>query len=315
MRIAFFMALCLFTATPAMAANVSCGQSITAAGHYTLAASCTCPGNGACITVSAHDVTLDLDNKAITCSPVNPPASTNATTFGVLASSLNNFKLLGVDPSVATSTGKITGCHFGLLASYNTNMFVDRVDFSGNTYIGASTSYSTDVLLTRNVVNGIAGYVGSDGHNGYAIAFNGCGTRCTLSHNVVRNIVKQPAATAPVSGEGVGVILSANSTSAVMSHNWFENTNESGKNIGIWIANGSSATIENNSITGFWQAVSGPGAVTVNNNRLLMRNASAHTDSLAVYGASGCASNNLIARYVTPIASTVANCGGNIIYP
>jgi len=95
---------------------------------------------------------------------------------------------VGCDPSYASCGGAVTGCFFGLHASYDNNLFVDRVDFSGNTYIGANTSYSTNVLLTRNVVNGIAGYVGSDGHNGYAIAFNGCGTNCSVSNNSVRNI-------------------------------------------------------------------------------------------------------------------------------
>lgn len=316
MRIVFLMVvLSLFATGPAKAATVSCNQTISAAGYYTLASSCTCTGNTACITVSANNVTLNLDNKTITCAPTNPPRATNETTFGVMASSVSNFTLMGAEPSVPQSTGKITGCYFGLHASYNSNMFVDRVDFSGNTYIGANTGYSTDVLLTRNVVNGIAGFVGASGHNGYAIAFNGCGTRCTLSHNVIRNIVRQPGAVAPVSGEGVGVILSANSTSAVMAHNWFENTDESTKNIGVWVASGSSATVENNSITGFYQAVSGPGTVSVNNNRLLMRNAGTHADSLAIYGTAGCAANNLIARYATAIGSMVGNCGGNIVYP
>jgi hypothetical protein len=317
-RFIFVIALLILTVRPAAAANVanvSCGDTISAPGYYTLAASCTCTGNGACITINADDVTLNLNNKTITCSPSNPLPSTNATTFGVMASSLKNTTILGSDPSVAISTGKITGCFFGLHASYDQNLFVDRVNFSGNTYIGANTGYSTDVLLTRNTIDGISGYVGDDGHNGYAIAFNGCGTRCTLSSNIIKNVVVQPKAIAPVSGEGVGIILSSNSTSAVMSNNWLENANESGLNIGIWVADGSSATIEANSITGFWEAVSGSGSVQAKNNRLLMRNASAHANSIGIYSANGCASNNLIVRYATPIASTIANCGGNIVYP
>jgi hypothetical protein len=297
-------------AGPVLAATVTCGDTIDKPGFYTLAASCSCPGDGPCIRVIADDVTLDLDNKTVSCTPANP--STNATTFGIFAYSVRNFALMGADPSIAVSTAKVTGCFFGLHAAYNAGVFVDRVDFSGNTYIGANTGYSTDVLLTRNTVKGISGYVGSDGRNAYAIAFIGCGTRCTLSSNIVR-IAPQPNAVAPSVGEGVAVITSPDATSATLSHNWLESSDEAGQNIGIWVATGSTVVVEDNSLTGFWEAISGPGAVTARNNRLLMRNAAAHTDSIGIFALGGCASNNLIVRYALPTAA-IADCGGNISY-
>lgn len=312
-RFAFILLMMFGLQGPAAANQAFCGQTITAPGHYTLSESCECTGNWACIAISANDVTLNLNNKTIACRPAYPSARTNDKTFGVIASSRQNVRIIGADPSVPVSTGKITGCFIGLHASYTTNIFVDRVDFSGNTYIGVNTGYSTNVLLTRNVVNGISGYVGDDGRNGYAIAFNGCGTDCTLANNTIKNIVAQPRANPGAYGEGVGVILSSNSTGAVMRQNWFDNTDERGRNIAIWVATGSSAVIEDNTITGWWQGVSGPGTITVTNNRFLLRD-SPHDDSLAIYGISGCATNNLVARYALPVPTTIRNCGGNDVY-
>jgi hypothetical protein len=312
-KLAFMAALFFGFSGPASANFAVCGQTISSPGYYTLVDSCTCYWGGICINIASDNVTLNLDNKTLSCSPNSPPAATNAGTFGVMASSVRNVTILGADSSVPVATGKITGCFIGLNASYSENMFVDRVDFSGNTYIGANTGYSTNVLLTRNVVDGISGYVGDDGRNGYAIAFNGCGTNCTLQGNTIKNIVVQRAAIAPAIGEGVGVILSSNSTGAVMKQNWFDNTDESGKNIAIWVANGSSAVIEDNSFTGWWQGVSGIGAITVTNNRFLLRNYT-HNNSLAIHGLSGCATNNLVARYALPVPPAIRNCGGNDVY-
>jgi hypothetical protein len=312
-KLVFLAALLFGFSGHASANTVVCGQTISSPGYYTLLDSCTCYWSGICINIIANDVTLNLNNKTVACRPVYPPPSTNATTFGVMASSIRNVRIFGADPSVPVSTGKITGCFFGLQAAYSENLFVDRVDFSGNTYIGANTGYSINVLLTRNVINGISGYVGDDGRNGYAVAFNGCGTNCTLSGNTIKNIVVQKDAIKPANGEGVGVILSSNSTGAAMRQNWFDNADESGKNIAIWVADGSSAIIEDNTFTGWWQGVSGVGTITVTNNRFLLRDY-IHPNSLAIYGISGCATNNLVARYALPVPQSIKNCGGNDVY-
>jgi len=298
-------------------ATVGCGETVLSPGSYVLRASCTCKGNGPCIKVSANDVVINLDNKTITCAPASPPPETNATTFGIQASSLRNFTLMGADPAVARAGGKITGCYMGLHAGDGANLFVDRVDFSGNTYVGVNTAFSTDVLLTRNVVDGIAGYVGASGHNAYAIAFYGCGTRCTVTSNVVRNVPAQPRARKPVEGEGVGVVVSAGSTDALVAYNWFENTDESLMAIAVRASDGASATVEHNSVTGFWHGVSGTGSLTVRNNRIVMRKPSRIPQSYAIYSAAptnGCAADNVIVNYPVPIGPRIPTCGRNMVY-
>ena len=297
--------------------TIGCGDTVLSPGAYVLRASCTCEGNGPCIKVSADNVLINLDNKTLTCAPRNPPRERNDTTFGIQASSLRNFTLMGADPAVAKASGKITGCYMGLHAGDGSNLFVDRVDFSGNTYVGVNTAFSTDVLLTRNTVDGIAGYVGANGHNAYAIAFYGCGTRCVVSSNMVRNVPAQAHAMKPVEGEGVGVVISAGSTGAVVAYNWFENTDESLMAIAVRASDGASGIVENNSMTGFWHGVSGTGSLTVKDNRIMMRKASRISQSYGVYGkpGSGCAADNLIVNYPIPVAPGLPVCGGrNMTY-
>jgi len=295
---------------------VSCGETIIAPGSYALAASCTCTGNGACIKVTADGVTLTLDDKTINCAPTQPPPAANDTTYGVQASDVRDFTLIGSDPSTPSSEGRITGCYMGLQAGNSKKVFVDSVDFSGNTYVGVNTAFSTDVSLNSNVVDGIGGYIGRDRRNGYAIAFNGCGTRCAMTSNIVRNIRTQKDAVKGARGEGVGIVVPAGAKAVVISYNWLESENEDSRAIGIHLSDGASAKIENNTITGFWQAITGTGAMTVTNNRLVRHKLSAYADSFAIFSedqASGCASRNVIVRYRGALGPAIRDCGRNLV--
>jgi len=291
---------------------ISCGAKIDRPGRYFLSASCACTGNGTCILVNSHNVTISLNNRTLACRPRRPAAADNDATFGIQATSVENFALIGCD-SVASCRGKITGCYIGVLAGHDNNLFIDRVNLSGNTYVAVDTSYSKKVRITRNTIDGVAGYLGPGQHNAYAIGINGCGTGCEVIANVFKNIVTQIKAVPPLVGEGASIIQSAKVKGAHIAYNWFESVAEQTRDIGIRVGEDGSAIVEHNTFTGFWHAVSGPGDVTVTNNRILLRNPEAFPTSIGIYGGSGAASGNLIVNYRTPIDEKVKDDGTNLV--
>lgn len=313
LRVAVAWCVLLVPGLASAATPVSCGKTIDVAGRYYLRASCTCTGNGPCISITASDVTLDLNNKVLTCNPGDPVRRDNDTTFGVRATSLRNITIMGCD-STQPCSGKITGCYFGLEASHDANLLVDRVDFSGNTYVAADISYSTRTRVTHNLINGIAGYLGVASHNGYAIGFYGCGAGCSISDNIIKGVVTQRQAIPPLSGEGAGVVYSANAVGGIVSHNWFENDDETSANIGVRVGEHGAAIIQENTFAGFWHAISGPGTVSAYNNRMFLRKPSLHPDSIGIYGGAGDATNNLIVNYNTAVHANVRDAGGNIVF-
>lgn len=273
---------------------------------YKLANNLTCTGNGACITSGNSNQVLDLNNKTLRCNPSNP--TTNATTFGFIASTRNNVSLWGCDPKIQTCTGKITGCFFGAHIPYSTNVLIDRVDFSGNTYIGANTSAGTNIQLTRNTFSDIGGYVGNN--NGYAIGINGCGNSCIIKGNYFYNIVTQADKPLGGVGEGVGIIVSAGSVNFLVSNNWFENTNTDTDDIAVWLANESVGIAKENTITGFRRGIIATEENTINNNRFSMRQY--YIGSNAVNTPNGTANDNIIYNYNNPILGA-ATQNNNII--
>ena len=309
----FALALLLTGSAVAVSAStpITCGATIGHPGRYFLAASCACPGNGPCIKVRSNDVTISLNNQTLACAPTNPEPADNDTTVGVQATSVHDFALIGCD-AVGGCTGKVTGCYAGIKATSDRGLIIDRVNLSGSTFVAVDATDSTRVRISNNTIDRVAGYLGPGKHNGYAIGVNGCGAGCEVIANVFRNIVTQARAIPPLAGEGASVIVRAK-TGVIIAYNWFESVAEGSADIGVKTEKDAAAAVRHNTFTGLWHAVSGPGRVTVTNNRIMLKNPEAWPNSIGILGGSGLATRNMIINYKTAIDAKVKDDGTNFV--
>ena len=135
-------ALLLLVAAPAAAQNVT----ISSAGSYTLGQDSVSWGVYN-IYINASDVVLDLNGKKVICAPSNPAT---AVTIGIYVVSKSR---------ITIKNGSIIGCMFGINGSYSTQLTLDGVDMSDNTYIGANLAYGSGNVVRQSKFNSIVGYV------------------------------------------------------------------------------------------------------------------------------------------------------------
>lgn len=274
-------ACALLMAGPASAQN----WTIDRPGYYHLEADSIATGMFN-IVINSPNVDLNLAGRTVRCAPPNP---STAVTFGVYSMGYSN---------VRVHNGRITGCFYGAHVPYGSNVRIENIDFTANTYIGLNIGANTgsNNIVRGNIFADIGGYT----PEAYAIGINGVGSSTTVEGNTFRNIYRQAASSGV--GEGVAILVSSNQTGVVIRNNWIQNDDVRANTYGIWVATGAEAQLYENSITNFVTGIAGE-AISPLDNRLLLRTSVA--GSLAIGGNSGTATRNVIEGYAVPIAGGV----------
>lgn len=268
-------ALCLGPVGTEAADRVPRDGIITAPGAYRLAGDLTA-GRPKVIEVRSDDVAIDLGGHTVRCDADDPERS---VTFGVFAEARVNLRV---------RNGAITDCTFGLRSTDSEDTVVDRVDFTGNRYVGVDVT-GTGARISGSTFVRLAGYR----PRAYAIGINGVGSDAVIRGNVFRELYRQPEAQPEQPGEGVAIVVSTGNSGNTIRHNWIENT-RAADNIGIWIAGeGEGHVVEENVITGMQRGiiVFGQTAVRIADNRIWLREADTLT---AIFGERIEAEDNVI---------------------
>ena len=289
------LALFLLVSPSLAASPVPASGIISTSGEYYLAADRT-TASSPVISITANNVVLDLKRRTVRCNPASP---TTATNIGVIISGGN----------VTVRDGKITGCFMGGHATGSTgNVSWERVNFTGNTYIGVNGG----TAFVGNIFDDITGYT----TEAYAIGINAPANGCYVFGNTFRNMHRQPGAASGKVGEGVGVLISSGTTGCTVEANWFENDVLGlERDIGVWVAASAQATIHDNSFTNIGWTVAASGTATVTDNRFWMRDA--ETDSVAVaagVSSSVTAEDNVIIGYEDGFSGPITE-SDNLILP
>lgn len=279
----------------------SCGASdipddggITDPGEYSLTEDRT-SDQSIVITIDSDGVVLDLQGNTISCG--GDPATSQATGIQINGEGLT------------VRNGKITGCFMGgQVRNENGDVTWERIDFTGNTYIGVNGGKT----FVGNTFDGISGYEVEP----YAIGINYPSDDCFISRNTFRNLHRQPVSDQAMIGEGVGVLVPASSNGCIIEANWFEN-DELGpeRDIGVWVAAGGSATIRENSFTNLGWAVASPGTASVTDNRFWMRDTEPGSVAIAARDkAKVDASGNVVIGFEKPFEGPLKQTK-NLILP
>lgn len=279
-----------------MATEVPVNGVITTSGEYYLASNRTSTGTYN-IKVEASNVDLNLNGKIVQYSG----GSTTDLSIGVNVAP-------GKD-NVRVRNGAILGSQFGINAGEVDYLKVEEIDFTGVRYCGVSINPASIAALVRRCkFANIAGWTAA----AYAIGVNGVGINSIVEFNTFKEIYRQAGADSGLVGEGCAVLVSAGATGAVIRQNWFDNGDiREERDIAIWIASGGSASVYWNTMTNFGRGVIAAGSGSVDENRLIMREA--EDDSNAVHVASGSASNNVMVSYETPESGGGTFSGNTII--
>lgn len=235
---------------------------------------------------------LDLNGHTIRCTPGDPGT---AVTFGVEARGSNQ----------VIKNGKITGCYFGVHGANSTNLRLENVDFTDNTYIGANLGSATGAHVEFCTFAQIVGY----NLAAYAIGINGTGSNSTIINNMFSELYRQPGAAPGIGGVGVGILISNNGSNNLIMDNSIINTLAEEDNIGISIGDAClDQLIENNTIQNFVKGIlaSGSGSMEAKFNGLDLTSALA--GSIGIQGDNGCHIGNTISGYETDILGTIGAC-------
>jgi hypothetical protein len=282
-------ALLLCVAAEVAAQNVTIGSP----GSYTLGQD-SVSSSVYNVYINASDVTLDLNGKRVRCAPSNPATG---VTIGIYVVSQSR---------ITIKNGSISGCMFGINASYSTQLTLDGVDLSDNTYIGANLAYGSGNVVRRSKFNTIRGYVSE----AYAIGINGIGANGIIEDNEFKEVYRQSGAAAGKTGEGVGVLLEPSATNVTIRNNTFTNTEIRPNTIAIWGADGATGTITGNTITNFAKGVQGAGPFAISGN--IIRLTSAFTGSAALSVNAGTASGNTIIGYDVALHGSITDAGNTV---
>lgn len=244
------------------------------------------------VKICADNVLLDLNGHSIECEK----NETGRPSFGVHALNQSNVHIFN---------GKISGCVFGVHASYGNKNSVQGIDFSDCNYIGINMGGSGNIIRGCYFAN-IVGYP----VEAYAIGINNPGSNFIIEGNTFRNLTRQPGVAKQIKGEGVGVLISNDSCGGIIRGNWFENRHGD-QSIGIWTGIGSTAIVSENCFTECKAPVSGDNA-TVDNNRMLLRRPISQSKAIWLEKA-GIATNNVIVGFDHALYGATIDGGGNQI--
>jgi nitrous oxidase accessory protein NosD len=267
---------------------------VSSPGSYTLASD-SLSGDGINIWIAANNVTLNLNGMTVRCMPVDPGT---ANTVGIHAQAVSN---------VTIRNGRITGCRFGVLASYASNITLEDVDFTGNTYIAAHLAGGSNHRVRRCTFAGISGFTAES----YAIGINGIGSHAIIEDNHFVDLYRQRGGTSV--GEGVGVLVEGGATGLVIQRNRFENHRREQMTMGVWLASGSQATVTDNVFANVMAGVASMGHLTATSNTFSLP--APWRGSYAVSSGEGLAARNTIRAYELAIAGAIVDGGGNVVEP
>jgi hypothetical protein len=234
------------------------------------------------VRVQADEVDLDLNGNVLQYD-----GALSQPSYGIYVSSGRN---------VTIRNGRIRGSQYGVCATGVQNLTVSNVDFTGCRYTGIHAAIAAVGLMVESCVfSQITGWPS----NPYAIGISGVGVDAFIEHCQFRDLYRQPGVSG--SGEGCGILLKAGASNAIIRNNWFENSAIKGEVvIGMWIAEGASALVYENTITNFGRGIIAGGIGTVVNNRLFMRAPEARSN--AIHVKAGSAKLNLIVGYERPLS-------------
>jgi hypothetical protein len=287
---ALLMALCVLSSAASAQTLI-----FSSPGSYVLAADAASSAE-INVWIATDHVTLDLNGNTIRCVPSDP---SSASTTGIYARSMSH---------ITIRNGRITGCMFGVSAAYASAMTIENVDFTGNTYIGAYLGWGSGHIVRRNKFNAITGYT----PEAYAIGLNGIGSNGLVEDNEFRDLHRQPHSIGV--GEGVGVLIEENATDVIVRRNVFANANLTDHAIRLWLAQGGSATVTNNTFANWQYAIASMGSITVSSNTF--RVTGAVTPISAIDANVGTMSGNTFSGYAgAPVSGNIGDGGGNIITP
>lgn len=245
------------------------------------------------IQITANNVLLDLNGYTVTCTPANPAT---AQTYGIDAANRSNVHIYN---------GRVTNCYMGIQLANGSNVSIVGVNASGNRYIGANVGFSSGVRVVGSTFNNIAGY----SPEAYAIGINGVGNNALIEGNTFRGCDRQP--TAQGVGEGVGILVSADTQNVTIRGNWIENDDVSMDCIGVWVGAGSTGiVVTENTITRIAEAIRG-AVGTGADNRLYLPEPFAGSTGIDLN--TGAAIDNLIVGFDEGFSEGVTDGGGNLI--
>ena len=237
--------------------------------------------------------TLDLNGHTIRCIPDDPKSSVS---IGVDVIGGVDNKILG--------PGAITGCFIGVQGVSTKNLKIKDIDFSGNTYIGINLAESESAEVLNSKFNDISGYA----VEAYSIGINSVGSNAVIKNNSCANLARQPDAPSEIPGEGVCILMSADTHGNRIESNRLLN-DEVGPNIGIWVGEGgTNHIISNNQVSGFGRGIiSSKGASSkIIKNSLYLN--SPLKDSIGIAANAGCHDSNTIVGFDTKILGSINEC-------
>jgi len=254
-------------------------------GEYYLNEDCTADGN-INIQIQANNVFLDLNGKTLGC---NTMVSKNTKNYGVLIGSVQD---------VFICNGKITGCYAGISAANTHNLTLERIDFSGNYYMGANLG-GVNSKVRFCTFSDITGYE----VEAYSIGLNNIGDAACVENNLFLNLYRQAISTDKLLGEGVGIICKPGSKQSMIRFNYFRNDTPQKGSIGIWLGEDSTNTlVENNAFVNIFQPVAGKAKAEIKGNMMWLNGLYKGSYGIATTG--GVASDNLVVGYEVPVTAT-----------
>lgn len=263
---------------------ITAGMTITQPGHYVLEYSVVTPALRG-VTIATSDVTLDLSQRTLQCAAPSPETTTNV---GIFIHQVTN---------VLVTNGAIQGCYIGIQTVSTQGLRVQNVHFRRIRYIGANL-LGKAFTLVNNAFTSISGH----STEAYAVGINVHGKRVTIDNNRFAELYRQPSAKPELAGEGVGIIIGAESEEVSIRNNTFENTRIEKGAIGIWVSSANRVIVGQNRFTDFPYGIvldRTQGAPTISGNCLQMRRH--YRNSQGITGNTGYAVGNRLEGFAVPI--------------
>jgi hypothetical protein len=270
--VAVFMAMTAPAASKPWTITES-GTYVLTADHGPVGADFAKNGQLTSIEIRADHVLLDLNGKAIRCGS----APDGIRTIGVGAVERSH---------VTIRNGGIVGCVTGVNAAYGNGHVVEAVEFRDNLHVGLNLGFGQNNRVTACVFNRMAGYVGED----HVVALNGVGSRSLVEHNTFRNVARR----AGTARQAVAILVADGDQSVLIRNNRLINEPDSDE-IGIWLAEHSSAEVIDNEITGFGRGMLSAGWLRASGNRLTLR--AAVPETIGIYTQRGYLFQNQISGF------------------
>lgn len=258
---------------------------ISRPGHYILANDLAVE-SGTAIRIECSDVTIDLNQKTISCTG---PSTKRKPTFGILAVSAEQLVVMN---------GALTGFRFGIHSTARETL-VHRTDLSGNTYCGCHLSGDHSVFRNNLVRN-----IGGVDDEIYAVGVNLTSGQMTVENNYFQNIYRQQSAPADGQGEGCAIIINRDAKTSRVDRNYITNDEARPGTIGIFVGDGAHHILTHNTLCRFRWGIANDrdagGSVSIEDNNILLDISLPGSRGISAF--RGLVRANCVVGYETPIS-------------